>query len=147
MTGCGVMKETAGFSLIELLIVTVIVAILSTLALPAYVGFIRESRRSDATIALMELAAAAERHYATNSTFSGVTPATLLGRDFSEDGHYRLAVTVSEEGQRYTASATPLDEGSQMNDRCYRYLLDSVGQRGNESRSGAAISSSPCWPE
>lgn len=141
------MKETAGFSLIELLIVAVIVAILSTLALPAYVGFIRESRRSDATIALMELAAAAERYYATNSTFSGVTPATLLGRDFSEDGHYRLAVTVSEEGQRYTATATPRDEGSQMNDRCYRYLLDSVGQRGNESRSGAATGFSSCWPE
>ena len=141
------MKHTSGFSLIELLIVVVIVAILSSLALPAYVGFVRESRRSDAAIALMELAAAAERYYAINSSFGGVTPATLLGGDLSDDGHYRLAMTVSGDGQRYSATATPVNEGSQMNDRCYRYLLDSVGQRGNESRNGVEISASSCWPE
>jgi type IV pilus assembly protein PilE len=141
------MKHRRGFSLIELLIVTVLVAILASLALPACVGFIRESRRSDAAIGLMELAAAAERYYASNSTFSGVTPATLLGGDLSNDGHYRLAMTVSEDGQAFTATATPVNAGSQTNDSCYRYLLDSVGQRGNESRSGEATSFSSCWPE
>jgi type IV pilus assembly protein PilE len=141
------MKNRAGFSLIELMIVTVIVAILSTLALPAYVDFVRESRRSDAAISLMELAAAAERYYADNRNFSGVTPAALLGRSLSDDGHYTLAITVSEDGQRYSATATPVSEGSQAHDRCYRYMLDSAGQRGNESRSGVAISATSCWPE
>ena len=141
------MRHSAGFSLIELLIVTVIVAILSSLALPSYVSFIRESRRSDAAIALMELAAAAERFYATNSHFNGVTPTRLLGRELSDDGHYALAMRVSDDGQRYTATATPVNDGGQVHDSCYRYLLDSVGRKGNESSSGLAINTSDCWPE
>ncbi len=141
------MRDSAGFSLIELLIVTVIVAILSSLALPAYVGFIRESRRSDAAIALMELAAAAERYYAMNGNFSGVTPGILLGRSVSDDGHYLLTLTVSEDGQDWQAGATPLNGGSQEDDACYRFLLNASGIRGNEAGNGQPVTHSTCWPE
>lgn len=141
------MRHSAGFSLIELLIVTVIVAILSSLALPAYVGFIRESRRSDAAIALMELAAAAERYYAINGNFSDATPGILLGRSVSDDGHYFLTLTVSDDGQGWQAGATPINGGSQQDDACYSFLLNSSGIRSNEGGNGQPVTHSTCWPE
>ena len=50
-------KLTTGFSLTELLITVAIVAILLTIAVPGYQQFIQESRRSDAVISLMRMAA------------------------------------------------------------------------------------------
>lgn len=141
------MKNSTGMTLVELLMVTVIVAILASVALPAYFGFIRESRRSDAAIALVELAAAAERFYADNRSFSGATPGILLGRNLSDDGHYLLSLAISGEGQGWQAGATPVDGGSQQEDACYRFLLNSSGIRGNEAANGQPVTHSMCWPE
>ncbi len=140
-------KETTGFSLIELMIVVVIVAILASLGLPGFFGFIQESRRSDAAMSLLELAAAMERFYSHRRSFSGATPDSLLGRVVSEDGHYVLEMSVSGDGQAWSAAATPARSGSQVEDACYRYLLDSSGWKRNEDREGGEIAASSCWPK
>ncbi|MCH8058598.1 MAG: prepilin-type N-terminal cleavage/methylation domain-containing protein [Proteobacteria bacterium] len=41
-------KKNAGFSLIELMIVIVIVAILVSLAYPSYIQYVRKSKRGEA---------------------------------------------------------------------------------------------------
>lgn len=50
-------KESSGFSLIELMIVVAIVAILATVALPSYQDHTRKAKRAVAAAALMDLAA------------------------------------------------------------------------------------------
>ena len=50
------MKKPKGFSLLELMIVVVVVAILSAVAYPSYQAHIAASRRAEARAVLMEAA-------------------------------------------------------------------------------------------
>ena len=45
-----------GFTLVELMVTLVVAAILATIAIPAYQNQIRESRRTEAKTALLDLA-------------------------------------------------------------------------------------------
>ena len=62
--------RTAGFTLIELMIVVVIVAVLLIVAIPTYLSQIRESRRTEARNYLVELASREERYYATQNAYT-----------------------------------------------------------------------------
>ncbi|WP_276968674.1 type IV pilin protein, partial [Metallibacterium scheffleri] len=66
----------AGFTLIELMITLVVLAILTMIAVPIYEHQIEESRRTDARTALLELAEREERYYATNNAYTS-DPADL----------------------------------------------------------------------
>jgi type IV pilus assembly protein PilE len=59
-----------GFTLIELMIVIVIVAILVALALPSYSAYVRKARRGDAEKALMNWANVQEIWRANNPTYA-----------------------------------------------------------------------------
>ncbi len=68
------MKPTAGFTLIELMIAVVIVAILAAIVVPAYSGYIVRGKLTDATTALAELNARMEQFLADNRNY-GTTAA------------------------------------------------------------------------
>ena len=114
---------------------------------PSYQQFIQESRRSDAVISLMRMAASAERYYADQKSFTGATAAGLMGGTGSVDGYYTLAMTIDGGGQGYTASATPVAGKSQADDDCYAYLLTSTGLKSNQDSGGTEIPDPSCWPE
>jgi len=60
------MKSQRGFTLIEILIALVIVAILGAIAVPSYRNHVIKTRRVAATVCLMELAQWMERFYTVN---------------------------------------------------------------------------------
>ncbi len=62
-------SKSAGFSLIELMIVVAIIAILAAVAFPSYQESVKKSRRSDAQTALLGFAQAMERHYTDNGFY------------------------------------------------------------------------------
>ena len=59
-----------GFTLIELMIVVVIVAILAAVALPAYNDSVRKSRRTAAKTAVLDMASREEKFYTTNNAYA-----------------------------------------------------------------------------
>ncbi|WP_081849594.1 type IV pilin protein [Marinobacter nitratireducens] len=131
-----------GFTLIELMIVVVIIGVIAAFAYPSYVEYGERTRRSDAQGALLEFAAAMERHYATANSYEG---AATGGGDTGSPGifpdeaplegnnkFYDLTITAAS-GTGYTLRATP--KGVQAGNGILE--LDSTGaRRWDEDNSG-----------
>lgn len=114
------MKNRAkGFTLIEIMIAIVVVAILASLALPSYNNIISKGRRADAQAALMSFGQAMERHYTDTGSYAGAagtvgTP-TNTGSPwvfYTKSPHsssvefYNLTIEVGT-AVAYTLKATP----------------------------------------
>lgn len=99
------------FTLVELIIVLIIVAILSTIAIPLYTDQVRKGRRVDGTATLLNIASEQEKHRANNATYG--TLAAVWGTSTSPQGYYQLNIT-SNSATGYTATATA--QGDQAND-------------------------------
>jgi len=104
-----------GFTLIELMITVVVIAILAAIAYPSYIDSVRKSRRADGKAFLTDAAAREERFFALNNTYTSVIVAPGgLGYSSvtSPGGHYTLAVVLAGGGYTLTAMAV----GSQASD-------------------------------
>ena len=133
---------SAGFTLIELMIVILIATILITVAVPAYTSQMRKSRRTEARTALLDLAAREERFFSTNSAYTNV-PASLgyAGTFPAPVGSSYYQINVSNAtGTAFTATAAPIN--SQTSDaQCGTFTIDNTGQ---QTVSGTA-SAATCW--
>jgi type IV pilus assembly protein PilE len=133
---------SAGFTLIELMIVILIATILITIAVPAYTSQMRKSRRTEARTALLDLAAREERFFSTNSAYTNL-PANLgyAGTFPAPVGssYYQINVTNAT-GTAFTATAAPIN--SQTSDaQCGTFTIDNTGQ---QTVSGT-VSAATCW--
>jgi type IV pilus assembly protein PilE len=116
----------AGFSLLELMIVLVIVGILAAVAYPSFQDSVRKGRRSDAFEAISRVQLAQERwrsnevSYAASITNApGDTPPGLGLSASSSDGHYTMALSsVGANGYTLTATA----QGGQGQDASCKLL-------------------------
>lgn len=147
----------AGFSLIELMIVVVIVGILAGVAFPAYQGFVSQGYRSTAQADLMALASAMERHRAAAHTYEGAAiggantgkPAIFHGHSPSTEPEsakrYDLVIdTVAASGNSYIIIAKPVSGTTQAGDGNLLYYSD--GRKAwDKDSSGTIAPSEYCW--
>lgn len=124
-------QRTAGFTLIELMIVVAIVAILAMIALPSYQQQMMKARRSQAKADLTELAQQLERYYTVNRTYvgfdftnSGITTSPRDGNPFVA---YAIAPDGAVAAAAYKLVATA--QGPQGQDRCANLTLDVAGRK------------------
>jgi len=130
-------RRWAGFTLIELMIVLVIVGILASVAYPAYTESVRESRRSEARSNLLELAEFMERYYASNGRYvtqaggnqAPQLPYTQSPKD-SATKYYNLVV-VNASGSQFELNAVPI--GAMAGDRCGSLTYTHQGIKGSTS--------------
>ncbi len=136
----------AGFTLVELMIVLIIVSILMGIALPAYQNSVRKARRADAKAALLEVAGREERFMLDRSTYT--VDMTNLGYAsdpmISEDGHYSVdavACATATIATCYVLTATPVATSPQADDaRCTSFILESTG-----SKTATGSANTECW--
>ena len=60
-----------GFTLIELMIVIVVVAVLAAIAMPSYRQYVLRTHRTEAKRTLLNVAVAQEKFYLQNNTYAG----------------------------------------------------------------------------
>jgi len=123
-----------GFTLIEVLICVVIVAVLATIALPSWRGVVTRTQRGDAIAALYALASAQERHRMVHGVYANAAaPAPPVGLGFaaSERGWYVLRVEHAD-ATRFTATARPRAGSPPASDTdCRLFTIDQRGVRGS----------------
>ncbi|WP_281280130.1 type IV pilin protein [Panacagrimonas perspica] len=121
--------KSAGFNLIELMIVVSIVGILAAIAYPSYRESVRKGNRTDAQAALTGLAAVMERDFLRNNGYRDVITAGLYpARVPLESGAQTYALSITSTATTYTLSAAP--SGGQSGDRCGTLTLASSGAQG-----------------
>ncbi len=97
-----------GFTLIELMMVLVILAILTVIAVPAYTSQILSSRRDEGSTVLLQAAAKQEQFYLDNGVYT--TNMTNLGYAanpaLSPEGFYEISAATANTGQAFSLTAT-----------------------------------------
>lgn len=130
-------RPSGGFTLIEVMIVLVVVALLSGIAIPTYQANIRRSARAAAQSLMQENAQFMERYLTTNGTYVGATlPNTVSPKTGA--ARYNLSFSLGTTDTAYTQQAVQTTQ--QAADPCGTLTLSSTGAKG-VSRSTVAA----CW--
>ena len=150
---CGGRRGQKGFTLIELMIVVVVVAILAAIALPTYQNSVRKSQRTVARNTLLDLASREERYFATNNAYApdlaslgyGVAAgvATLMPVPSAAQTYYNVTLTPATAPAGGFAAQAALT-GVQTGDPCGTYTLNSLGVQGVLAGSGT-LTAAQCW--
>lgn len=134
-------RKARGFTLIELMVVVAVVGILVAIAYPSFTEYLRKSRRTDGKRAVMEAAAAMEKHFSTHLTYAGATLGTSgIYPASSPDGFYALSFSAAPSAAAYAISAEPT--GSQRQDKCHTFTYDQLGVAGV---AGGTLAAKDCW--
>ena len=135
----------AGFSLVELLVVLVIMGVLSALALPGYSRYVQRGNRTEVMAALLEAQHFMERYYSANGQYLSpanavpILPQRLQRIPLQGTVRYQLSVREATVNS-YLLQAVP--EGSMAGDVCGSLTINQTGLRGvlNSTHSVAE-----CW--
>ena len=143
-------KTSAGFTLIELMIVVAIIAILTAIAYPAYTSYIMKTRRVAAEGCLSEYANYMERYYTTYLRYDK-DPATSTANALpamdcastQQTGTNYAYTLPAVSATAYTVQAAPVAGSPQAKDTlCGTLTLDQKGTRNLVGGSGTV---DQCW--
>ncbi len=132
-------RKSAGFTLIELMIVIAVIAILATIAYPSYQSSVRKARRGDAIQHLLNMQQNEEKFRANNTAYS--SDLTAMGAPSGQDINNFYTFTITGvSATAYTVNATIKAGTAQVGDTqagtsCTPLTLN---QSGVESPAG-------CW--
>ncbi len=149
-------KQQAGFTLIEIMIVVVIMAIIGGLGYPSYRSFIVESRRNDAQVALPGFVTSMVRFKSDNSTYVGAdvsgsskAPLTTVYPSQSPiesgDKYYDLTIEAAA-GNSFTLRATPISGTTQEEDG-YLEITSTGIKRWDIDNDGSIGSGENTWED
>ncbi len=117
-----------GFSLIELMIVTVVLGIIVAIAVPSYRNFVARAQRIEAKEPLLQIQVRQESFYLRNNTYT--TDMSELGFantgcNPSDSGVYQICVTAAD-ANAFTAVATYQGTDAEK-DKCLTWQINDRG--------------------
>lgn len=135
-----IVRRTAGFTLIELMIVVAIIGVLGAVAYPSYIDYVKRGKRADAKAYLLQVATKQQqyfmdaRQYADQTTLTttlGIAPSTSVA------ANYALTVTAAG-GPPPGFTATLVPQGSMAGD--YSYTINDQGVKQQIDSANNAVS-------
>ena len=128
-----------GFTLIEMIIIMVILAVLIALAIPSFKDTIRKSRRSDAMDYIIDIHLTKERYRVNNPDYG------TGGLTQSPGGHYSVSViaTAPSNITDYSIVATPVVGSDQAKDSCPDFTLAVAA--GTITKTTGGVADPICW--
>ncbi len=137
-------KMNAGFTLIELMVVVIIVGILASIVYPSYVEYVNKGRRAECASAILQTANLLERYFTVNNTYDN-NFANIGGRNFSGNSAASSACTLAinpataggslADGFRVTGTPTHADG------KCGNLTLNHQGIKGESGSESVDY----CW--
>ena len=124
-----------GFSLFELLIVLVIIGIFAKISYPIYIHALKKTHRTEAKIALMNLAQHMEIYYLeNNNSYEHASFSSLHLKNMTDRNFYQLAIKSTVSTYQLSANATLSDS------ECHLSILNQLGEKTN---AGSGLKQ--CW--
>ena len=144
-------SPSAGFTLIELMIVVGIVGILAAIAYPSYTRFVRQTNRTDATKTMQLTAQSLQRCYSQNFTYFGCTvsgnpvPNPVIDQSTmqSPNGWYTITFNMPDPWD-YSLVATQAAAPQTADSQCNSFTLFSSGQQAAQD-GNANNTTQTCW--
>ena len=126
--------KSAGFTLLEIMIVVAIIGILASVALPSYSEYVLRARLTEATNALSSIRALKEQFFQDNRTYVN-SPCSSAGLNLQS-----FSVACSDESaSAYTITATGSGTASG-----FSYTVNQAGVRATTNTKWGLTSTS-CW--
>ena len=160
MTNCSLFPSSrmggarmSGFTLVELMITVVILAIIVAVALPSYNAQSQKARRADARNALLDIAGREERFLSVSNAYSQLPSDVGYGgaawpQNVTPNSYYSVTVTVPAPGfpagtPSFLVTATPINV--QAGDTtCATFTVNQIGQQ-TALNTGGVDTSTTCW--
>ncbi|MFZ4285277.1 type IV pilin protein [Variovorax sp. HJSM1_2] len=157
-----IQRTQQGFTLIEVMITVVVVAILAAIAYPSYTEQVAKGRRAEAQATLLAGQQWMERFYTENyrydknSADTAVTDSSQFPARFSQSPPdttqaklYALEVSAPTRDS-YTITATRSASGAMRQDRCGDFSVNHLGRRSianYSTKAGASFNEAMayCW--
>jgi prepilin-type N-terminal cleavage/methylation domain-containing protein len=99
-------RNHKGFTLIELMVVVIIVLVLAGIAVPVYIHYIQEGKKSEAYAVIDSAVSGALTYYQKHSDYTGGTFALWLAQDDVDNARYFTYTIPTADLDGFTIVAT-----------------------------------------
>ncbi|VTU39109.1 Serogroup A1 [Variovorax sp. PBL-H6] len=141
-------RLSAGFTLIEVMIVVAIIGILAAIAVPAYTDYVRRGQLPEAFNELSSYRAKMEQYYQDNRNYGSAAACANNAAASSWNTfpktikYFTFDCSTSNSQQGYTITAT----GAAGSARGHEYKINQAGLRTTTKFKGTALSTpAECW--
>jgi type IV pilus assembly protein PilE len=134
------MNRQQGFTLLEVMITVVIIAILSAIAVPAYSDYVTRARLAEAYATLGAQRVRMEQYYQDMRSYAGACAAGTVAPPMTDTEFFDYGCDIAGDGQGYTLMADGLAGVAG-----FQFTVDQNNNRATPAAPSGWTTNANCW--